>query len=254
MPEPPWDALYLSPHLDDAVLSCGGQIELRVRRGERVLIVTLFTGEPSADELPPLARKLHEIWDLSAAKVMSARRGEDRAAVAELGAELEHWPLVDAVYRRDPATGEPLYPSLKSLFGRPIAADDELLEEIAERFAPLAQVPEVFAPLGIGGHADHRLCRRAAERVFGERLELYEDFPYAEKRRHRWAALWRRYGLFGRRSSRAIELDVHALEARCRATACYTSQLDPLFGGREAMERRTRAYVRRRGGERLWRR
>lgn len=39
------DAIHLSPHLDDVVLSCGGQIAARCGRGESVLVVTLAAGD-----------------------------------------------------------------------------------------------------------------------------------------------------------------------------------------------------------------
>ncbi|HPJ57664.1 MAG TPA: PIG-L family deacetylase, partial [Kiritimatiellia bacterium] len=112
----PYQAIYLSPHLDDAVLSCGGQLAARVRRGERVLVATLAAGDP-VRPLPPLARALHAEWKLDDS--CEARREEDRRACGRLGAEVFHVVLPDAMYRRHPATGEPLYPDLGAVFGRP---------------------------------------------------------------------------------------------------------------------------------------
>ena len=40
-----YHAIYLAPHLDDAVLSCGGQIFERTARGENVLVVTVMAGD-----------------------------------------------------------------------------------------------------------------------------------------------------------------------------------------------------------------
>ena len=51
--------VYLSPHLDDAVLSCGGLIHRQVVAGQRPLVVTIFAGTPPVDvELSDFARFL----------------------------------------------------------------------------------------------------------------------------------------------------------------------------------------------------
>src|SRR5438093_1734972 len=80
------DSLYLSPHLDDAVLSCAGHILHERAQGRRVVVATLF-GAGGGDEA---GRKLYQ-----------ARRDEDRRALALLGAECLHLGLVDAPFRDD---------------------------------------------------------------------------------------------------------------------------------------------------------
>ena len=92
--------------------------------------------------------------------------------------------------------------------------------------------------------------RRAAEAVYGKDLLLYEDFPYA---RSRWSRL-RARGLPGRWRSRTWPADVAALGAKCRAIACYRSQLVTVFAGLEDMERQVRGFAAERRGERLWQR
>lgn len=248
------DALYLSPHLDDAALSCGGQIEQLTRAGRRVLVVTLFAGEPPTGEpsgaLSPLAEKLHALWGLSPEAALAARRGEDLEACRVLGAEPVHWHLLDALYRRHPMTGAVLYPRLGDLFGAP--ADPELAEQIALRLAELPPAERIVAPLGAGGHVDHRLTRRAAERVFGSRLAYYEDFPYARKRRALWRALLGGGGMPWSWRSEAVALDEQALARKCEAVAGYGSQIGSLFGSHEAMEQQIRAFAGHHGRERVW--
>lgn len=247
--------LVLSPHLDDAAFSCGGSIHARSRAGEKVLVVTLFTASsPPADELSPLARSLHRQWGIEG-DVMAERRREDHEALARLGAELSHGELLEALYRTGPSG--PLYTDVDSLFAAPAPTDDATVEAVAEELEVLFEGrlhPEgdVLAPLGVGGHVDHLLVRRAAERVVPtERLWLYEDFPYA---RHemvlRRSLGWQRW----RWHSRTERIDELDLEARCRACADYASQWTTAFADREQLERSIRSFVRRRGGERLWRR
>lgn len=256
---PHWGAIYLSPHLDDAVLSCGGQIHELARAGRRVAIVTFAAGEPPPGELSPLALELHRRWGLGEDAV-AVRRREDREACRTLGAEPKQWEFADALYRRDPATGRPLYDSMRELFAAPHPRDGLLVEELAGRLGRLAAAGRVVAPLAAGGHVDHVLCRRAAEAAFGAGLLYYEDFPYSRRRRTVRRALGGR-ALAGRAlgERRRWEpltqpLGEAAIEARCRAIACYGSQLGTAFSDLEQMRRQVRRHARRVGGERLWRR
>lgn len=242
-----YDAIYLSPHLDDAVLSCGGQIHRFVAAGQRVLIVTVAAGDPAEGDLSPLARDLHRQWGL-AAEGMALRREEDRSACRVLGAECLHGDALDALYRRHPETGKPFYPSLKSLFAPPDPGDRERVREWVTRLERLPPAARVCAPLGAGRHVDHLLARWAAEGVWGRRLEYYEDYPYA---RSFWV-LRKAVGVRPRWRTRVWPLGPESMAAKCRAIACYRSQLGSAFKDEEEMKRQVVKFSRRVGGERLW--
>lgn len=246
---PEYDAVYLSPHLDDAALSCGGQIHRRTRAGERVLILTVFAGsEP--DELSSLALRVHALFGLTSG-VMAVRRREDAEACRVLGAVDDRRELPDAVYRQEPGSGRPLYDDIARLFEPPCVADErELLPRLAALLRELPPSREVFAPLTAGGHVDHRLARRAAEAVWGAGLAYYEDYPYCEQR----GALQRALGTPGEWVSEVAPLAPEDLEAKIAAVKSYASQIGPLFGSERRLERRLRRQVRKAGGERVWRR
>lgn len=244
-----WDAVYLSPHLDDAALSCGGQIFARTQSGERVLVLTLFAGEPPRGELPPLAQELHELWGLGTDAVRIRRR-EDREAACVLACETLQRDEPDAAYRREAGAGRPLYPTLRDLFGDIPEDDLDLVDRLAADLRGLPRAERVHAPLAAGGHVDHRLVRRAAERAFGSRLAYYEDYPYARKRRVLRKALGRRRYW----EASVWPLGPEEVAARIRAAACYVSQLKTAFSGSDDLARQVRRQVRRVGGERLWRR
>ena len=74
--------IYLSPHFDDAVLSCGGLIWEQVRRGERVEIWTVCAGAIPPGPLSPFAAELHARWGTGMASV-EARRAEAEREAAE---------------------------------------------------------------------------------------------------------------------------------------------------------------------------
>lgn len=243
--------IYLSPHLDDAVLSCGGRIWEQTRAGESVAVVTLFAGGPAQGRsLSPYATELHARWGWPA-DATKERREEDRAALAVLGAEAVHWPYKDCVYRRTPQGGF-AYASENALWGRVHPAEESLVEDLAERIRDLPAMPggALYAPLGAGRHVDHRLARRAAER-WGQGLTYYEDYPYAED----WANVEAALGQDGWEME-LVPLSGEALEAKTAAIACYRSQVSSFWTGVADMETTVRRFAERTGGgesaERYW--
>lgn len=243
------DRIYLSPHLDDGALSCGGQISRAVRGGERVLVATLFAAPEPAGPLSELATMLHRGWGLPDGRVIAIRRDEDRKACRALGAEPLHLELPEAPYRRHSESGEPLYAGAKALFGSVADGDEGTRAALRASLEELPPARRVIAPLAVGGHVDHVLVRGAAERCFGSALEHYEDFPYVATS---WRALSRVLRPRRAWASRVIALDEEDVATRCAAIACYRSQLRPLFKTARRMERMVRRQVARTGGERLW--
>ena len=181
-----FDALYLSPHFDDAVLSCGAQIWDRTQRGERVAVVTVCAAPPPPPEqLSPFAASLHARWNKLGT---FDRAAEDREALARLDATPIYLNFHDCIYRRSP-TGEWLYDSEADIFGSVSALEASLIDELAASFEALELKPgaAIFAPRAIGNHVDHQIVRAAGEqwrrarRGFpGGSFRYYADYPYAE--------------------------------------------------------------------------
>jgi len=220
------DAIFLSPHLDDAALSCGGGIVRLVGAGARVKVVTVFTADQLPDApLSALARRSHASWGIGD-RPFEVRRAEDDAALRLLGAESERLGLLDAIYRRSPS-GDALYADPLWL----PAADD------AERFLPrlvaalndsAVATPQarVFCPAGTGGHVDHVLTRWAIEQVADrEAIVYYDEYPYAARPGVSAS------GADGPDAwpSHDLRLTAGELETRIAAIACYASQLRGLF-------------------------
>jgi len=168
--------IYLSPHLDDAVLSCGGLIFEQARQGLQPEIWTIFAGDAPDGPLSPLALRCHSDWGIpDPHQLVAARRDEDLAAAAILGADTAHFGLPDCIYRRD-ANGELLY--TEEVFVPIHPFDSGLDADIAGALvAELTPDDRVVAPLAVGDHLDHRLVRMAAERL-QRPLSFYADIPY----------------------------------------------------------------------------
>ena len=251
LPESTYDHIYLSPHLDDVVLSCGGQIWHQVQAGERVQVVTVFASAPTAGTpLSPFAQELHARWG-HVTNAIVARQEEDRAALAILGAQGVHWPYTDCIYRQTPGGHFP-YASEEALWEAVHPAEQRLVEELAARMAalPQAQGSTVYTPLGIGHHVDHQIVLRAAE-GFGHTLAYYEDFPYAQDSQAVRAALART-----RAQSSLVLLSTQALEAKIAAIACYHSQISTFWASVGEMAMSVRAFAEQTGhgipAERYW--
>jgi LmbE family N-acetylglucosaminyl deacetylase len=244
------DLLVLSPHLDDAVLSCGGRIAETTARGGEVLVVTVFTADEPAEPPSRLAADLRRWWRLPAGEVMAARRREDAAALARLGAGLLHLGLPEAPYRLA-APGRPFYGELARLFGEPDPEDrDALVGTLGARLAQLPTAALRLAPLAVGGHVDHRLVRAAVE-AGGGPAAFYEEFPYAE---WKWLALRRALGSPRAWGEETLPLSEETFERRVGAILAYESQVPAMFRSEARLRKQLRRYLRRAGGERIWRR
>ncbi len=244
------DTIYLAPHLDDAVLSCGGQIFEEAQRGERVLVVTLMAGDPPAT-LSGYAESLHQRWQL-AQNAVAARRREDEAACALLGAETLHWDVPDCIYRVNPASGAALYLSDEDIFGVVHPAERALVEVLATKLAALPPARRLVAPLTVGHHVDHQLTRLAAESAFGSRLVYFEDFPYIQTAGS-LNFLHEDASIGGIWASEVVPLSQAALRAKVEAILAYKSQLSTFFTDRADLERQVFGYAATVAGERLWR-
>jgi len=249
--------LYLSPHLDDAVLSCGGHIMQLVRAGQVVRVVTVFAGDAPAAEVAaasPFVQELHTRWELGLYP-SAARRAEDRAALGILGARVTHLPFPDCVYRLG-RMDAPLYPLRDSIFGMVAPIETDLIEDVVHTLRRL-RVPRdatVYLPLTAGHHVDHQIVRAAGERWAALRWQVvyYEDYPYAEQPDEVTAALDQ-----DTLESESVQLDEASLAAKVAAIACYRSQISSFFADQAEMAARVRAYAEIVGGgqpaERLWR-
>lgn len=170
--------VYLSPHLDDAVFSCGGLIWEQARQGARVEIWTVCAGDVPPGPLSSFARELHDRWG-TGLQAAAVRRAEDEAAAAILGAGTRHLGLPDCIYRRAPGQpGRYLYDSEESLFAALHPLEEPLVKQLAGLLRrELPESVQLVLPLALGNHVDHQLVRRAGQ-ASGLGRWFYPDFPY----------------------------------------------------------------------------
>ncbi|MBE2220260.1 MAG: PIG-L family deacetylase [Anaerolineae bacterium] len=244
-----YDTIYLAPHLDDAALSCGGQIHQLTAVGKPVLIVTIMAGDPPEDVVySDFARELHERWDLAVA-AEAARREEDAAACQILGADFVHWSIPDCVYRMHPKTGLPLYPTWEDVVTAVHPAEFQLIQTLATRMAHLPPTDRIVAPLGVGNHADHLVTRQAAELCFGAKLCYFEDYPYVQEEGAITAVIPANTSTW---QCHTIPLNATDISAKIKAIIAYKSQLSTFFTDYQDLTRQIETYAQQTGGECLW--
>lgn len=245
--------IVVAPHLDDAVLSCGGQIALLTARGVPVLAVTLCAGSPSGEaELLPFAQYLHGEWDLGADPIRQ-RREEDAEALALLGCDWLHLDQLDAPYRV-PAYG------VGDGWRGAVASDDPLIpaaDAILTQLHVQQAAAQFYVPLGVGNHVDHQVVCAAGLRLAerGAAVVWYEDAPYAAKTPAAVAERLRQLPV--PLVADVVEIGM-VLERKLSAIAVYRSQLRELFGTvpmDQMMTTYAAALAERQGGygERIWR-
>lgn len=253
--------LFLSPHFDDAVLSCGGTIHQLAQRGESVIVRTVMGQQPNPQRIPdtPIVRELHARWGQDEA-VVATRIREDETAVRSLGATPQHMRVWgDCVYRvaKD---GKPLYTSEGSLFGE-IHPDDpagQLIPTIV--LPPRDRIHILYAPLGAGHHVDHQIVRNWALELWKQMptlaLKFYEEYPYSENKSAVDRALlyYQENGV--RLEAEPVSLNEADVEAKIRAIALYGSQISTFWENSETMGQAVRQFLARVGGglpvERYW--
>lgn len=225
--------IALSPHLDDAALSCGGLLTSLGGVVSR-LVVTIACGNPVGRENEGKGRARNRRGHAPPAQ----RRAEDVRAMHAIDCDFVHLGFSDCVYRRSPTSGDLIYKDARSHWTVPGPDDVAHVEEL---FLVLRRLTQnmgrvvVLSPMSIGFHVDHAICARVAMRLAGGRntLLFYEDFPYVAMDHHESgpdspAAAMARLGL------KATERYVVGFDVRKKLEliATYDTQLNLLFEGR----------------------
>jgi LmbE family N-acetylglucosaminyl deacetylase len=226
--------VFLSPHYDDAVYSCGGTIYQFVQQGEKVIILTLMGGLPSFP-LPdtPIVRELQERWAIAEENPVTERRREDDAAAKILGAIPIRLNIPDCIYRQH--EGKALYPDDASLWAE-VHPQDPAHAVLAKQ--ELEDASLIYAPLGAGRHVDHQLVREWALKLQaqGRHILFYEDYPYLRKREAVDEALTH----FKPMQPYKVLLSEAAMQAKIAAMAAYSSQISSFWENAEAIDAEVR--------------
>lgn len=236
--------IYISPHFDDAVLSCGGLIWEQTHSGIPVEIWTLTAGDPPPGPVSDLITRVHSEWNTgSPIETVALRRIEDKHAARIVGAGTRHLEMVDALYRRN-HSGELIYTN--DVFD-PIHPDEAgIVEKVLALIGEnLTQYDTVVCPLALGSHVDHVITRMAAEKL-GRPLWYYADVPYLFRHGEELAPAIA--GMTGKK----FFVSQQGLAAWQDGISAYISQISSLFENEQGMRLQIKNYQEAGGGLTIW--
>lgn len=145
----------LSPHIDDAVLSCWSVLT----SGLPVTVINVFAGVPETNTL--------QWWDrltgaTSSRERMAERIREDEAVLGHVRCSRVNLNFLDDQYRQREQDVKPVLLAI---------------------FEAMAGARSVYAPAGIGGHPDHLTTRAVVLPLLqrGFSVTLYGELPYCHE-------------------------------------------------------------------------
>ncbi len=187
--------IFVSPHLDDAILSAGDLISYLSDK-TTVEVANVFT-EASPRPYTLSARAfLGQCGYTNAHKLFEDRIAEDKEVFAQIDIKPHYLGFVDATWRKIKngpwlmrwigkyiAEFNQIYPiyRLHIANGKISKLDDHTIADISQELNKIIKkYPEayVFCPLGDHSHVDHKVVRKACEKTFHNNIVYWSDFPY----------------------------------------------------------------------------
>jgi len=236
-----YDAIFFSPHLDDAVLSQGGTIAKLTAEEKEVLVVTIFAQGESNPISGDGKNYLKKCGKTGVREMFIDRKKEDKNAGKVLGFDTLHLGYNAEIYRLRPKTlinsyfpyFRFIYPSLKKAFrGKISSADTTLQGRIKKDLKSIIKKygkpgTKIYGPLGVGSHVDHLIVFEALNSLRIKNLFFWGDVPYSkqEKIKKRLKDLAKRKLRF---APQKVDINKHA-NLKKKAILQYTSQIPMLF-------------------------
>lgn len=186
--------IFVSPHLDDAALSCGGLISYLANKVD-VFVITVFTkagnNKHSLSALAYVKKCGYKISEID--KFYSDRRKEDRKTFARFMIETKHLGFLDALWRKRNniclvnkilslllSEFELIYPTHRLHIAKGVVHKEDA-QTVRSLRAKLKNITTknsvVFCPLAIGKHVDHVVVREVCQDL---RLPIifWSDYNY----------------------------------------------------------------------------
>lgn len=185
--------VFISPHLDDAMLSAGGLIN-NLSKKTKVIVINVFTESSDKRQTLSAWKFVKDMGYEKPSILFAERRKEDKEAFSLMGIEPINLGFPDALWRRKNGMFSSLlgrllpefahvYPTYRWHMTKGIIAnsDRKTLSAVADKIKEVLKNeknPIIFAPLGIGKHVDHSLVREVCKAMFDHNLVYWSDFPY----------------------------------------------------------------------------
>lgn len=238
--------IFISPHLDDVALSCGGIIQTLCSNGHEVSIWTVFAGIPENIIYTDFAESLHLRWKLTNKNPILSRQKEDQKACQILGTNCKYFHFLDCIYREN-EKGSPIIQKESDLFQNISGNQTNLVDEIANAInKQLPSTSIIVSPFAIGNHIDHQLVKSALLKI-NIQLWFYADYPYVTKENSDFDETY-----IDNLEEEAFLLSEKSILMWKQSVSAYLSQISTFWNGTNEMFTKVDEYVQKGGGKKLW--
>ena len=208
-----YNALFISPHLDDVVYSCSQMIREKVKNNKKILVITIFTHYPdNGSNNPFLNGKI--------------RINEDKEVMDSFGIDYIHLNYSELMIRNNMSEYnifQQIIQPIKTLLY--IGNDNYLTYNInydIQKIINDYNIEETYYPGAVGFHPDHILTYRSCYNLKNTRLICYEEFPYSTH----WIYKYIRVPFI--KSNNVIKIKIN-VEDKIKDIIKYKSQYNIIF-------------------------
>lgn len=174
---------FISPHLDDAIFSCGGLIYELKKKNNIIKVINVFTGFDDKNYSKEGLDFLKKTSFKSFSELFEKRLEEDKKVFDELNINVFNLGFKEFIFQKK---------SLEEYFN-----DKKLKKAIFEKINNLLTDKNrlIFIPYGLGNNPDHLLLRQIVEDKF-KNIIYYLEWPYIIKNYSKIAKLIDNYQIF----------------------------------------------------------
>lgn len=188
--------VFVSPHLDDAALSCG-ELMRTLSKFTKVTVINVFTTADNKSQTMSAKKALADSQYATPVDLYKERVKEDKIALSSIKVAVKNLGYTEALWRKikKPSVIQKhlskllpefihVYPTYKLHISKGIISmhDNDLITEISANLKKnISPKAIVFAPFGVGNHVDHIVTRKAVEKVFHPIYWI--DQPYIERKK-----------------------------------------------------------------------
>ena len=225
---------FVSPHLDDAALSCGELIR-KLGAVTSVTVINVFTHANNGKQTLSAKKTIKVSAFSSPLELYKERVSEDKKAFESINAKVINLGFVDALWRKIKypsllrkklSTILPefihVYPTFRLHIskGKLAREDNDLISEIDQRLKKIIPVNSIiFCPFGVGDHVDHLVTKKAVEKSF---TPIYwMDQPYYDMKKKLVTGQ--------KQSDESISYFKTEYQAKSQLLAHYKTQINSMF-------------------------
>jgi len=220
--------IFLSPHLDDAILSAGNYICTLCAQKKHILIVTIFSSFRSRFPSFDAWKNIVHAGCMTPTQFEKKRKKEDSQAMDLLGVPFHHMDYIDGGFRKN-EKGKHLYPSFADVFRGDISPEDKaLIPKIQASLSSIIRPSDtLYAPLAFGNHIDHIITRQIVS-TFPNTTYFWLDQPYAWNNDND-SRNWDFFNSGNREKRYQKSFRISHDKKKEEALSCYRSQIPILF-------------------------